>query len=89
MGEAPPNALDKLSLDKIALNKIALNKTALNKKPITRPALASDDPLNGLLEKTGLWRASSINADYKQHWQYGLHSTSIRNYLVQDGRSMA
>ncbi len=38
MGEAPPNALDKLSLD-----KIALNKTALNKKPITRPALASDD----------------------------------------------
>ncbi|MBT7723317.1 MAG: hypothetical protein HN739_10780 [Gammaproteobacteria bacterium] len=71
MGEAPPNALDKLSLDKIALNKIALNKTALNKKPITRPALASDDPLNGLLEKTGLWRASSINADYKQHCSTG------------------
>ncbi len=28
-------------------------------------------PLNGLLEKTGLWRASSINADYKQHCSTG------------------
>ena len=66
MGEAPPNALDKLSLD-----KIVLNKTALNKKTITKRALASDDPLNGLLEKTGLWRASSIDADYKQHCSTG------------------
>ena len=66
MGEAPPNALDKISLD-----KIALNKTALNKKAINRRALASDDALNGLLEKTGLWRASSIDADYKQHCSTG------------------
>ncbi len=66
MGEAPPNALDKISLD-----KNDLNKTALNKKTITRRALASDDALNGLLEKTGLWRASSINADYKQHCSTG------------------
>ena len=66
MGEAPPNALDKISLD-----KIALNKTTLNKKAINRRALASDDALNGLLEKTGLWRASSIDADYKQHCSTG------------------
>ncbi|MBT6892147.1 MAG: hypothetical protein HOA25_11645, partial [Gammaproteobacteria bacterium] len=66
MGEAPPNALDKISS-----NKPALNKTALNKKTITRPALASDDPLSGLLQKTGLWRASSLGADYKQHCSTG------------------
>jgi hypothetical protein len=66
MGEAPPNALDKISLD-----KNALNKTALNKKAINRRALASDDALSGLLEKTGLWRASSIDADYKQHCSTG------------------
>lgn len=66
MGEAPPNALDKISS-----NKPALNKTALNKKTITRRALASDDALSGLLEKTGLWRASSIDADYKQHCSTG------------------
>jgi hypothetical protein len=71
MGEAPPNALDKTSLDKISLDKNALNKTALNKKAINRRALASDDALSGLLEKTGLWRASSIDADYKQHCSTG------------------
>jgi hypothetical protein len=38
---------------------------------LNRQALASDDALNGLLEKTGLWRASSIDADYKQHCSTG------------------
>ena len=31
----------------------------------------SDDSLRGLLEKTGLWRASSIDGDYKQHCSTG------------------
>ena len=74
MGEAPPNALNKKALNKKALNKKALNKTALNNKTITSRALASDDTLNGLLEKTGLWRASSIGADDKQHCSTGFTS---------------
>ena len=69
MGEAPPNALNKN-----ALNESALHKTALNNKTITRPALASDVALNGLLEQTGLWHASSIDADYKQHCSTGFTS---------------
>ena len=43
-----------------------LNKQAL--------AIASDDALKGLLKKAGLWRASSIDADYKQHSSTGFTS---------------
>ena len=56
MGEVPPEAR---------------NRKALTRKALNRQALASDDALNGLLEKTGLWRASSIDADYKQHCSTG------------------
>ena len=48
-----------------------LYKEALNKEAL---ATASDDALNGLLEKTGLWRASSINADHIQHCSTGFTS---------------
>jgi protein ImuA len=49
----------------------SLYKEALNKQTL---ATASDDALNGLLEKTGLWRASSINADHIQHCSTGFTS---------------
>ena len=49
----------------------SLYKKALNKQTL---ATASDDALNGLLEKTGLWRASSINADHIQHCSTGFTS---------------
>ena len=49
----------------------SLYKEALNKQTL---ATASDDALNGLLEKTGLWRASSINADHTQHCSTGFTS---------------
>jgi protein ImuA len=49
----------------------SLYKEALNKQTL---ATASDDALNGLLEKTGLWRASSIKADHIQHCSTGFAS---------------
>ena len=49
----------------------SLYKEALNKQTL---ATASDDALNGLLEKTGLWRASSINTDHIQHCSTGFTS---------------
>ena len=49
----------------------SLYKEALNKQTL---ATASDDALNGLLEKTGLWRAPSINADHIQHCSTGFTS---------------
>tara|TARA_B110000977_G_scaffold177725_1_gene234533 strand:+ start:86 stop:367 length:282 start_codon:yes stop_codon:yes gene_type:complete len=58
MGEAPPEYL----------YKEAINKQVLHKQVLTA---ASDDSLGELLEKTGLWRASSIDVDYKQHCSTG------------------
>jgi hypothetical protein len=43
----------------------------LNEQGLNEQGLASDDSLRGLLEKTGLWRASSIDGDYKQHCSTG------------------
>ena len=40
----------------------------LNRQTLTT---VSDDSLRGLLEETGLWRASSIDGDYKQHCSTG------------------
>mgnify|MGYP006182821999 CR=1 FL=1 len=58
MGKAPPEYLYKETI----------NKQVLHKQVLTA---ASDDSLGELLEKTGLWRASSIDVDYKQHCSTG------------------
>jgi hypothetical protein len=78
MGEAPPESLYKEALHKEALHKEALHKQALHKQALHKEVshkqiltAASDDSLSGLLEKTGLWRASSLGADYKQHCSTG------------------
>ena len=70
MGEAPSK-----SLYKEALNREASNKQTL--------ATAAADSLSELLGKTGLWRASSINADYKQHCSTGF--TSLDQELPNAG----
>jgi len=78
MGKAPPEYLYKETI----------NKQVLHKQVLTA---ASDDSLGELLEKTGLWRASSIDVDYKQHCS--LHpppgTTWCRVAGWQGGRSMA
>jgi hypothetical protein len=70
MGEAPPKSLYKEALNKKASNKQTLATTA-------------DDSLSELLEKTGLWRASSIDANYKQHCSTGY--TSLDQKLPSAG----